>query len=483
MTDLKEVFHRASTVQPPDLWSDVERRTRQPGGRPTDVDLDGSRSSFGQRFAAAAVAFVVFGLGAVLLWQAFYGQERDAGIGTPAVPPPTETRTAGGVTITHPEGWFLTELDPEPLRFADVGAEGEVTIAPVLQLTNFEPGTWLCPLPSGRVPEGGVVLYVQTTTEPLDSGPPGAWPVTPSDEPLTAAWGGGCALGAHAASWVWGDSIYEAFLMGSGAGYEQLIEAFSSMRSTSPDEGSDPASSVYTADLGWELSYPLAWSIRTPGGEFELSNGEQDESQEVALHVVPRRVSIMGHADRDSSFPLDVGDVEGVEDGRRVLEFQGNAVTYTATLTIGDEANASDVERLYDAVESIRFPELELGDEAAGWFALGDHHPEGIGSAVFLSDRDLGYLVRAPHGDYALGPNIDSCGEGQNQTWDRALRQILIECPIGPDVRYELDGTPLPTNPLGYRDPLEAYRVIVAWNGTFLVKMNPPLDVDPSIYW
>ena len=238
----------------------------------------------------------------------------------------------------------------------------------------------------------------------------------------------------------------------------------------------------HSVNTGWKLDYPDGWSVDRSDGAVVVSNGV-DGAGGVELTISPVLTSLLDLADNDSSFPLDVTEFVS-SGGQSTLDFQGNAVPYTAALTVGADATPEDVLKMNAVIASIRFPSIRGGDESGPWHSLGSRgYPEGIGTPTFLSDSDLGYLVRAPLGVYALGPNIASCGEGENTTWDEAARQILFECPNGPDVRYELDGTPVAGNPSGYQQPLNVYRVITAWDGTFLVTLSQPIDVDPHTYW
>jgi hypothetical protein len=242
--------------------------------------------------------------------------------------------------------------------------------------------------------------------------------------------------------------------------------------------------STYKASTGWKLDYPDAWSLSGTEGPVVVSNRSGRDAEIVRLSISPVDVGLLDLADHDSSFPLDISDFATDAGGDRVAEYQGNAERYRATLSIGTAASTEDVQRAKAVISSIRFPSIREGDDLGIWHSLGNGgYPAEIGTPAFLSDTDIGYLVRAPAGNYALGPNIESCGEGENTTWDRDARQILYECPYGPDVRYELDGTPVAGNPAGYTDPLHVYRVIVAWDGSFLVTLSEPITVDPANYW
>ncbi len=242
--------------------------------------------------------------------------------------------------------------------------------------------------------------------------------------------------------------------------------------------------STYTSPIGWKFDYPDRWSISTTGDSVVLSNPDGSGAETVRLSISQLDVGLLDLADHDSSFPLDDADFIAHPEGDRVAEYQGNGVRYRATLSVGADASQADIDRMNRVVSSIRFPSIGEGEDRGIWHSLGVRGYEaGIGTPAFLSDVDLGYLVRAPAGVYALGPNIESCGEGENTTWDASARQILFECPNGPDVRYELDGSPLPGNPPGYTDALYVYRVIVAWDGTFLVTLSQPIAVDPGPLW
>jgi hypothetical protein len=242
--------------------------------------------------------------------------------------------------------------------------------------------------------------------------------------------------------------------------------------------------STYMSQVGWKFDYPERWSTSTTGNSVVLSNRDGSGAETVRLSISQLDAGLLDLADHDSSFPLDDADFTAGSGGERVAEYQGNGVRYRAALSVGADAVQADIDRMNSVVSSIRFPSIRGGEDSEIWHSLGARgYEDGIGTPAFLSDVDLGYLVRAPAGVYALGPNIESCGEGENTTWDASARQILFECPNGPDVRYELDGSPLPGNPPGYTDALYVYRVIVAWDGTFLVTLSQPIAVDPGPLW
>jgi hypothetical protein len=113
----------------------------------------------------------------------------------------------------------------------------------------------------------------------------------------------------------------------------------------------------------------------------------------------------------------------------------------------------------------------------ARWYADG-------GGSPTAGDRwGVIYVVQATGGVYVLDLEPESCPSGPgNQTWDRERVQILYECPFGPDIRYERDGTPVAGNPPGFTEPLDIYPAITAWDGTILASATTTID-DVDRYW
>lgn len=171
----------------------------------------------------AAVMVIALGVGSFAGLRALFPGGRAA----PAAGG-ERTSTVHGVTITYPDDWTLAQL-------GDRLGQDEVDVMPVLQLSNFDPGTFVCPLPSGEVPEGGVLLYVQQLSGPRDLATPPVWPVEPG--PSSHEYGLGCVDAQSYATWSAHGRTYEAFLGGAPlygdiegtADYERLLKSFRSL--------------------------------------------------------------------------------------------------------------------------------------------------------------------------------------------------------------------------------------------------------------
>ena len=188
----------------------------------------------------------------------------------------------------------------------------------------------------------------------------------------------------------------------------------------------------------------------------------------------------------DSAFPLDPerfrNSTQTTEEP--VVRFQGNGLAYEARLFVGEAVSDHDVDAMLAVIRSLRFPSLAGGEVANGWASLGkrSRYAPDRGTSTYGNPWGVIYVVRATRGAYVLDLEPESCGEGQNQTWDREARQILMECPSGPDVRYELDGTPVAGNPPAFIQPLDVHPVITAWDGTLLASVETTID-DVERYW
>lgn len=200
----------------------------------------------------------------------------------------SRTSTVDGVTISYPAAWYLTELDPVT-SMQDPGPDGGPPFAfrPQLELTNFDPtaGTyWICPAPVGRIPEGGVILYVQAVNRTIDAGQPRRWPVEPSKDVLAETYSGLCPVGAHAAAWTADGVTYEAFLRGAGPDYERLVEAFRSMSFVG---GTPVTAGSIQRQLDWSnidgsivamgSAFGVQWRVATDEPGFTLALGEREE--------------------------------------------------------------------------------------------------------------------------------------------------------------------------------------------------------------
>jgi hypothetical protein len=192
--------------------------------------------------------------------------------------------TVDGVTISYPDGWFLTGLQNGGFAERGTTVQGLMGFAfrPVLQLTNFDPTAgrhWICPLASGEIPDGGVVLYVQAVNRTMDAGQPGTWPVEPSGDVLAETSFGACSLGAHAAAWTANDVTYEAFLTGSGSDYDRLVETFRSMSFA----GGTPVTAGSTQhELDWSN---IDGSIVATGSAFDVDWRVATDEPGIALTI------------------------------------------------------------------------------------------------------------------------------------------------------------------------------------------------------
>jgi hypothetical protein len=213
------------------------------------------------------------------------------------------TSTVYGVTITYPDDWTLLQLSDQ-LRI-----EGTETSS-LLQLSNFDPlddNGWLCPLPSGRIPDGGVILFVQEipTEATTDS-----WPVELREGP--AVFG---ACGEKVARWQSSGRAFQAGVVGEleGAAYGDLIEAFRSMVFEAPDD--DPP--LGAQDVTVDHAYVLA-SGRESGQPWNLLAFRYRDISDNVLCILldpigPREGSCLPNPVENYPFPfeLSAGQVGG----------------------------------------------------------------------------------------------------------------------------------------------------------------------------
>jgi hypothetical protein len=275
-----------------------------------------------------------------------------------------------------------------------------------------------------------------------------------------------------------------------------------------PENGPAPGMNVYEDPLGgWKVDLPEPWYVAPANdvaGErtLTISNDalpiEADTMQGPDPSTFPADLVVLeitrlvgkpphGSAGNDSTFPLDPGRFRSPFQTTEapVVAFQGNGLAFEARLFVGEEATDDVVASMLDVVRSLRFPSLGSGTRESGWMSLGKvgWYPDDRGSPTYGDNRwGVIYVVRGLSGAYVLDLVPDSCGEGGNQTWDRDLQQILMECPYGPDIRYERDGTQVAGNPPGATEPLDVYPVITAWDGTLLVSTTTTID-DVERYW
>ena len=267
---------------------------------------------------------------------------------------------------------------------------------------------------------------------------------------------------------------------------------------TIPENEQEPGTATYEDPMGWKIDHPSGWFVKrfssAPGDGLGpavwISNVDVTEDSAPPPEAVVLRISPAGARPfrDDSSLPLSIEDFQiapgvGNDSG---LEFRGNGVPYAAQLVMGGGVSETDLATMAEVVASIRFPSLRDGGLQHGWLSLGTgDFPRGMGSPANPGEPlEVIYVMRAPGGgDYALDLDPESCGEGQSQTWDDELLQVWIRCPDGRDVRYERDGTPVSGNPPGFTQPLLAFPVITAWDGSLLVSVTHPITVVEEQYW
>lgn len=266
---------------------------------------------------------------------------------------------------------------------------------------------------------------------------------------------------------------------------------------TIPENEPPPGTSVYEDPMGWKVNHPSGWWVRpfSAAPSDGLAPAVWISNMEVVVDAAPPEAVILriSPADPttvrdDSVFPLSIEDFRippGVGNALS-LDFRGNGVPYFAQLVVGKAVSDTDLATMGDVIASIRFPSLREGGLQNGWFSLGaGDHPRGQGSPANAGEPfEVVYLMRGTRGDYVLDLEPDDCGEGESETWDAERLEVWIHCPDGHDVRYERDGTPVPGNPPGFTEPLLAYPVITAWDGSLLVSLEeiPVVDIHER-YW
>jgi hypothetical protein len=213
------------------------------------------------------------------------------------------TSTVNGVSITYPDDWTLLQLSA---RLEMSGTE----TSSLFQLSNFDPlddNDWVCPLPSGSIPEGGVVLLVQEilTEETVDP-----WPVELREGPAVFD-----TCGRRVARWQVDGRTFEAGAVGDldGQAYENLVAAFRSMSFGSPDVDPPLGTDTTTVDHAYVLA-----SGREAGEPWNLLAFEHDvdADRELCMGLDPigppeYRCWINPRDNAFMDFELDVGMVGG----------------------------------------------------------------------------------------------------------------------------------------------------------------------------
>jgi hypothetical protein len=278
-----------------------------------------------------------------------------------------------------------------------------------------------------------------------------------------------------------------------------------------PENAQVAGMSTYTDPRGWKVDYPAGWIV-TP---FTDSSSGRVTISGAAISNLPMSQSaggypgvpgdgsfdggvavVIDHVDGgpapdllrdDSSFPLDptaAQAIPGSEILSSTLSFRGDGTDYSATFG-AERASDADLQSLQDVIRSIRFPALASGQSNGGWLSMGPARSfkDGEGTPSTAGRLGVVYVMRGPGGTYALDLEPDSCGEGENETWDPQRLQVLLECPDGTEARFERDGTPVPGNPPGFGNPLEIHPVITAWDGSLLIDVDATMGGIVDTYW
>jgi hypothetical protein len=223
---------------------------------------------------------------------------------------------------------------------------------------------------------------------------------------------------------------------------------------------------------------PTGSQSPSPSGELGSSSSELEAPAmppgEITMLIQPD----LGHdPEDDSRFPVTLEELgcDLAASAGCSVSFVGNTVRYTLAIRHGADVPAERIAEAEAIVTSIRFPSLEPRYPRLQLIALGpsDGYPEGKGTSAWADARfGVVYVMSGPMGTYALDVP-DSCGEGQNQTWDAETLEILIECPDGSDIRYDRFGTPNPLNDPAYRAPISGYDTVITWIGTLVMLPSP----------
>jgi hypothetical protein len=275
---------------------------------------------------------------------------------------------------------------------------------------------------------------------------------------------------------------------------------------------------TYVDPLGWRVGYPTDWAVTSiatqdrvtiTGAAFSnVSPGvaspnpatpspvglDPDQMPSEAVEVVITHLEGGPMPDlttNDTRFPVTLDGLGCPLDTMLLcgVSVRGGGRDFSIEVRRGPDASADDIAAAEALVASMRFRALRLGQQAHGWASLGRPalYPDGIGTATWVGGR-LGvvYVMRGPEGTYALDLNPDSCGEGENETWDPKTLQIWVQCPAyleTTDMRYDRFGNPDPSNAPEFQMPLEAHPVITAWDGGLLLYVEGSMDQLPGMYW
>jgi hypothetical protein len=247
--EVREMFRRreGDMLVPPGTPSTVLRRTKR--RQLSTVATAGGVALF---VAIAAVA------GAAAM-RSPHADRRAPGATVGVGSSTTRTSTVYGATITYPEDWSLLRIGGSyPIvGYLPPRSPDDVQGYPVLQLSNFDPrdhNSWVCPLPSGQLPEGGVSMFLQEVRGERLVAPAANWPEwTPTQVVST---------GIHACdteqvmSFMAQGRIYQASILGSGEAAGRMLESIRSMRFDPDVSSGEP--DVPGGPIQEHLAYVLA---------------------------------------------------------------------------------------------------------------------------------------------------------------------------------------------------------------------------------
>jgi hypothetical protein len=268
-------------------------------------------------------------------------------------------------------------------------------------------------------------------------------------------------------------------------------------------DAATPTAVTYTDPLGWSLDHPADWHVHpiewfngrysTTGAAFSNeplvpATGERGEGEPwpdlsqlspegVVLIVTHRDGGSAPTINDDSSFPLqpeDAAILNAEPPLDRMLAFRGDGLAFSLVWGGYDHASPALRRALDRMVGSVRFEPWATGEERNGFVSVGskDRYPNDRGVPVSAGPLGTVYVFFGSGNTFVLDLDPDSCGEGQNQTWDAARQEILIECPDGTEVRYLPSGYALPSNPEGFRGGLAAHPLIMSWDDHLLVVVD-----------
>jgi hypothetical protein len=271
------------------------------------------------------------------------------------------------------------------------------------------------------------------------------------------------------------------------------------------DSGTDlrptTLSETYTDRLGWSIDYPEGWYVLPIDqftGRFSLQGAafsnepltpENDAGfggspvPNIATLTHDAVVMIVTHRSGgpapsfgdDSTYPLDpvhARVVPGDAPASSELGFRGDGVgDFTARFGGFPDAPPELLEALDRMIRTIRFEPWELGEVRNGSAAVSTDFPEGTGEITRVEDLGFLAVMKSFGQTYALNVPDVNCG-GQRYTWDPTTERILLTGTCFDDVRYDARGTPDPSNPPRFLEPLERHPIYEAWDGTALVALG-----------